>query len=97
MREPGVPAAPPHEGAGRRPSRTANVFHGCFPRLRDARLLIVPKWIRAVSWLDRAVNVVVTRDQVKSAPAYDAALLLERRDEEALVEHYGSPGFWGQP
>ena len=60
-------------------------------------LIIVPEWIRAVSWLDRTVNVVVTRQQIKRASAYDAALLLDRMDEEALFKHYVSPGYWGQP
>ena len=61
------------------------------------QVLIVPEWIRAVSWLDETVNVVVTRQQIRTAPAYDAALLLEREDEDALFKHYGSPGYWGQP
>ena len=61
------------------------------------QVLIVPEWIRAVSWLDRSVNVVVTRHQISTAPAYDAALLLERKDEEALFKHYGSTGYWGKP
>ncbi|WEN16509.1 PRC-barrel domain-containing protein [Rhodanobacter sp. AS-Z3] len=61
------------------------------------QVLIVPEWIRAVSWLDRSVNVVVTRHQISTAPAYDAALLLERKDEEALFKHYGSPGYRGLP
>ena len=61
------------------------------------QVLIVPEWIRAGSWLDQTVNVVVTRHQIESAPAYDAALLLERRDEEALFKHYDSPGYCGLP
>lgn len=61
------------------------------------QVLLVPEWIQEVSWLDQTVNVVVTRQQIKTAPAYDAALRLERMDEEALFKHYGSPGYWGQP
>ncbi|MEP6897286.1 MAG: PRC-barrel domain-containing protein [Rhodanobacter sp.] len=60
-------------------------------------VLIVPEWIRKVSWLDRAVDVVVTRQQISSAPAYDAALLFERQDEEVLFKHYGSREYWDQP
>ena len=97
MREPGAPTAHPHEEAGPRRSRTTHVPHEYFPRLPDAPILIVPEWIRAVSWLDRTVNVVVTRQQIKHAPAYDAALLLERLDEEALFQHYRSTGYSGQP
>jgi hypothetical protein len=61
------------------------------------QVLIVPEWIRDVSWLDQTVDVVVTRQQIRTAPAYNAALLVERMDEEALFKHYGSPGYWGQP
>ena len=51
------------------------------------QVFIVPTWIRAVSWLDRTINVFVTRHQIKSATAYDAALLLERMNEEVLFAH----------
>lgn len=61
------------------------------------QVLIVPEWIRAVSWRDRTVNVVVTRQQIKEAPPYDAELLLERKHEEALFKHHGSLGYWDQP
>ncbi|MEO9215093.1 MAG: PRC-barrel domain-containing protein [Rhodanobacter sp.] len=61
------------------------------------QVLIVPEWIRAVSWLDRTVGVVVTRHQIKTAPAYDAALLLERNQEEVLFKHYGSRAYWDRP
>ena len=61
------------------------------------QVLIVPEWIRAVSWLDHTVTVVVTRDQIKSAPPYDAALPLERKHEEVLFKHYGRPGYWHHP
>lgn len=61
------------------------------------QVLVVPEWIREVSWLEKTVHVVVTRHQVKTAPAYDAALVLERMDEKALFKHYGSSGYWGQP
>ena len=59
--------------------------------------LIVPESIRAMRWLDQTVNGVVTRHQIESAPACDAALLLERRDEETLFMHHDSAGYWGQP
>ena len=95
MREPGAPAAHSHEEAEPRRSRTALVFHEYFPGLPAAPLLIVPEWIRALSWLDRPVNVVVTRQQIKRAPAYDAALMLERMDEAALFNHYSSTRYWG--
>ena len=32
------------------------------------QVLIVPEWIRAVSCVDRTVNVVLTRQEIKSAP-----------------------------
>ena len=61
------------------------------------QVLIVPEWIRGVSWLDRTVNVVVTRQQIKNAPAYDPALLLERKHEEDLFKYYDRPGYWDRP
>jgi hypothetical protein len=57
----------------------------------------VPEWIRAVSWLDQTVAVVVTRRQIETAPAYDAGLLLERNQEVILFKHYGSRAYWHEP
>jgi hypothetical protein len=61
------------------------------------QVLVVPEWIREVSWLDQTVVVVVTRRQIETAPAYDPELLLERKHEEILFKHYGSRAYWDEP
>lgn len=33
-------------------------------------------------------------ESLKNAPPYDAALPLDRRQELAVFQHYGRPGYW---
>jgi hypothetical protein len=61
------------------------------------QVLIVPEWINEVSWLDQTVNVVVTREQIKTAPPYDPEVLLERKHEDIFHQHYGSTRYWDLP
>jgi hypothetical protein len=61
------------------------------------QVLIVPEWISGVSWLDQTVNVVVTREQIKTAPFYDPEVLLERKHEDIFHQHYDSPRYWDLP
>ena len=58
------------------------------------KVLVAPRWISAVSWLDGKVSVNVTRQAVKDAPPYDAVAHLDRQQEMGLHEHYGRPGYW---
>jgi len=58
------------------------------------QVLITPQWIEDVSWPDATVSVNLTRLAVKSAPPYDPATYLDRKQELGLHEHYGRPGYW---
>ncbi len=58
------------------------------------RVLIAPRWITAISWGDRMISVDVTREAVKSAPAYDSASHLDRQQEQSIFEHHGRPDYW---
>jgi len=57
-------------------------------------VLVAPKWIESVSWIDARVAVDLTRQAVKDAPPYDSAAQLDRQREQAMHEHYGRPGYW---
>ena len=56
------------------------------------QVLVAPRWITAVSWLEGKVSVNVKRQAVKDAPPYDAVAHLDRQQEMGLHEHYGRPG-----
>jgi uncharacterized protein YrrD len=57
-------------------------------------VLIVPQWIRNVSWAEEIVSVNVSRDAVKASPAYSQAKNVDRAHEVGIYEHYGRPGYW---
>jgi hypothetical protein len=58
------------------------------------KVLIAPQWIKDVNWSDATVSVNLTRQEVKNAPAYDAAAPLERNQEVGVHKHYGRTGYW---
>ncbi len=61
----------------------------------DHEVLISPKWIDDVSWLDATVSVGLTRQSVKSSPPYDSKIQLTRKHETDLHLHYDRPDYWG--
>lgn len=58
------------------------------------KVLIAPQWIDGVSWSDRTVAVDLSREEVKTAPPYDAAMTLDRPSEASLYTHHGRPPYW---
>jgi hypothetical protein len=58
------------------------------------QVLIAPQWIDDVNWFDCEVSVELTRQAVKDAPRYDAAVSLNRVEEMGVHQHYGRPGYW---
>ena len=58
------------------------------------RVLVAPRWVTGVRWLDGSVSVDLSRDSVKDAPAYDSSAELNREREMKLYSHYGRSGYW---
>jgi hypothetical protein len=58
------------------------------------KVVIAPRWIRSVSWLDGRVSVDLTRQAVKDAPPYYPVAYLDRQQEMAIHEYSGRPGYW---
>jgi hypothetical protein len=58
------------------------------------QVLISPSWIQGVHWSDRTVAVDLSRDAVKSAPAYDGVVDWGRDQEQALYQHHARRGYW---
>lgn len=57
-------------------------------------VLIAPRWIDDISWLDATVSVGLSRRAVKDAPPYTADTLPSREQEHKLHEHYARPHYW---
>jgi hypothetical protein len=62
--------------------------------LPGRHIVIPPQWIKGVDWVDRVVNVDVTRDNVQAAPEYHSADYFSRVQETNLYKHYQRPGYW---
>jgi hypothetical protein len=58
------------------------------------QVLIAPKWIRDINWVDTTVSVALTQQAVKDAPPYDSAVPPNRDQETSLYKHHGSTGYW---
>ena len=60
------------------------------------QVLIAPQWIREVRWPDNTVAINMTRQTLKEAPPYDAAIPLSRDQEVGLYQHHGRAGYWAE-
>jgi len=58
------------------------------------QVLISPAWIKRVSWTDSKVYVGLSREQIKTGPAYEESLPITREYESQLHDHYGVPPYW---
>ena len=50
-------------------------------------VLVAPRWITAIDWVSKTVDVNVTRAAIKSAPAYDRGAHIDRQWEAAYHQH----------
>ncbi|HEY8051331.1 MAG TPA: PRC-barrel domain-containing protein [Steroidobacteraceae bacterium] len=56
--------------------------------LHGRRVLVLPRWIRAVNWGERTLSVALTRAQIEHSPAYDPRHTPSPAYERALHRHY---------
>lgn len=54
------------------------------------RVLVSPLSISKIEWLEREVGLLLKRDDVRSAPPYDADAVVDRAYEQELHRHYGT-------
>ena len=52
-----------------------------------------PYAVKDVDWFGERINMNVSRDQVKSAPAWDPAAMMDELSEDAFHRHFGWPGY----
>jgi hypothetical protein len=60
------------------------------------QVLIAPRWIQSINWLDATIAVDLTQQAVKDAPLYAGAEPMGREQEMALHEHHGRTGYWAK-
>jgi hypothetical protein len=52
-----------------------------------------PYAVKEIDWFGEHINMNVTRDQVRSAPAWDPLALMDEASEDELHRHFGWPGY----
>jgi len=49
--------------------------------------------VKEIDWSEDRINVNVTRDQVKSSPAWDPLAMADHIGEDKLHRHFGWSGY----
>lgn len=53
------------------------------------KVLIAPDWLESVNWVDRAVSIKLTAQQIKDCPEYNPMEFIDPEYENALHSFYG--------
>jgi hypothetical protein len=65
--------------------------------LPGRQVLVAGQWIDEIRWGEARVRVDLSREQIESAPEFDAEQGLDRAHEAQLWQHYGLPPYWTRP
>jgi hypothetical protein len=59
------------------------------------KVLIAPPWlVGPISWSERKVKIILTRESIRNSPEYDPAAPVNRDYETKLYDYYGRPSYW---
>jgi sporulation protein YlmC with PRC-barrel domain len=58
------------------------------------KVLVAPEWASDISWEDRKVEIVMSRDAIKDSPEWDPSVAVNREYETRLYDYYRKPGYW---
>lgn len=58
------------------------------------KVLVAPQWSNRISWEESNVYVGLSREAIKSSPAWDPNAAVNREYEERLYDYYGRPVYW---
>jgi len=61
------------------------------------RVLVAPPWITGVHWSDETVSIDLSRESIKTAPAYDPDDDWNRDQDLGLYRHHGRSDYWARP
>ena len=63
--------------------------------LTSRKVLISPISVHQPDWSARTLPVAISKQQVKSSPAFDSDMPVSRQNEEQYMGYYGYPHYWG--
>ncbi len=55
------------------------------------KVLISPKWIENINWLDALVSVDLEKEKIKNSPEFDPSQPVNEEYEQKLYDYYGRP------
>ena len=58
------------------------------------KVLVATRWIDRISWVDRTVFTLLTREQIKNSPEYVEAAPITREYEKKLHDAFKKRGYW---
>ena len=58
------------------------------------KVLVAPQWASSIRWLERKVNVDLSRQAIKSSPEWNPGETINREYEARLYDYYGRPAYW---
>jgi hypothetical protein len=58
------------------------------------KVLVAPQWASRIDWAARNVHVDMSRERIKSSPAWVPEAPINREYEERLYDFYGRPVYW---
>ncbi len=61
--------------------------------LPGKRVLVPPQWT-TVDWEDRKISVDLSKDAIRTAPAFDDSVEITREYEDSLFRHYCRSAYW---
>jgi sporulation protein YlmC with PRC-barrel domain len=62
--------------------------------LPGKKVIVALDWIEKIDWVERAVVVSHTKEEIKNSPEYDPDEGVQREFEEKLYSHYSRDRYW---
>jgi len=62
--------------------------------LPGRKVLIAPRWVKAINWDEEHMVLDLDKKQIENAPVFDPAAPVNRKQETRLYDYYGRPAYW---
>jgi hypothetical protein len=63
--------------------------------LPGRKVLVAPAWAEEIDWVERMVQLDLSRETVQNSPEFDPSMPVNREYEVRLYDYYGRPKYWG--
>jgi hypothetical protein len=63
--------------------------------LPGRKVLVAPAWVEEINWVERKIQIDLSRNTIKNSPEFDPRTPINREYENQLYDYYGRPYYWG--